>query len=63
MDWQKVAEDARKKRIREIAAEIVTNRVAQGEVDPMDDAALRAAVIQAGRDASAVYDAAVEYLS
>ncbi|SUE95766.1 Uncharacterised protein [Ectopseudomonas mendocina] len=53
----------RLKRVREIATEIVTNRVAKGEVDPMDDAALRAAVIQAGRDAAAVYDAALEYLS
>lgn len=55
--------DERTKRIREIATEIVTNRVAKGEVDPEDDAALRAAVIQAGRDAAAVYDAAMEYLS
>ena len=55
--------DERLKRVREIATEIVTNRVAKGEVDPEDDAALRAAVIQAGRDAAAVYDAAMEYLS
>lgn len=55
--------DERTKRIREIATEIVTNRVAKDEVDPKDDAALRAAVIQAGRDAAAVYDAAMEYLS
>lgn len=55
--------DERTKRIREIATEIVTNRVAKGEVDQEDDAALRAAVIQAGRDAAAVYDAAMDYLS
>jgi uncharacterized membrane protein len=47
--------DERTKRIREIATEIVTNRVAKGEVDPEDDAALRAAVIQAGRDAAMEY--------
>lgn len=67
-DWieQAVAKQRkseRLKRVREIATEIVTNRVAKGEVDPEDDAALRAAVIQAGRDAAAVYDAAMEYLS
>lgn len=53
----------RTKRIREIATEIVTNMVAKGDLDPSDDAALRAAVIQAGKDAAAVYDAAMEYLS
>lgn len=55
--------EERTKRVREIAVEIVTNRVAKGELDPEDNAALRAAVIQAGRDAAAVYDAALEYLS
>lgn len=53
----------RLKRIREIATEIVTNMVAKGDLDPSDDATLRAAVIQAGKDAAAVYDAAMEYLS
>lgn len=53
----------RLKRIREIATEIVTNMVAKGDLDPSDDAALRAAVVQAGKDAAAVYDAAMEYLS
>lgn len=57
MDWDRVAADARKKRIRITAMELITARVASGQVNALDDAALRAAVAQASREATAIHDA------
>lgn len=58
-----VENDHRKKRIKQIACEMVASRVEKGEVNPDDAAALRAAVAEAVETARAVYDAAMEYVS
>lgn len=58
-----VETDQRKVRIKQIACEMVASQVEKGEVNPDDDAALRAAVAEAVDTARAVYDAALEYVS
>lgn len=52
----------RKKRIAEIATEIVSNQMARGEIEQSDEAIQKAmpAAVKLAREA---YDAAVEYLS
>lgn len=55
--------DHRKQRIKQIACEMVASQVKKGEVNPDDDAALRAAVAEAVETARAAYDAAMEYVS
>lgn len=49
-------------RIVAIAEKIVHGRIHAGELDPTDDAALKAATEQACRDAMQAYRAAEEFL-
>lgn len=53
----------RKQRIIEIAEELVSGMVAKGAVDPGNDTAIDEACSQAVMDATALYDAAIEYIS
>lgn len=52
-----------KRRVVEIAEQIVTSMVLRGEVDPDDDEALRAATREAVKTAKAAYIAALEFMS
>ena len=54
--------EVRKKRIKEIAVQIVTSQVAKGEVDGDDVEAVQVAVKEAADTAVAAYDAAEEFL-
>ncbi|HBO5516261.1 TPA: hypothetical protein L4559_005190 [Pseudomonas aeruginosa] len=58
-----VAITPRKQRIIEIADELVCGMVAKGTLDPEDESALDSACRQAVKDATALYDAAIEYVS
>lgn len=60
--WDKVREDARKARVRVLVMQIVTGKVIRGELDPLDETALRAAFVQAGQGAEAIENAAKELL-
>lgn len=54
---------ARRRRITEIAEEIVSGMVGNNAVDPCDEPAMDKACRQAVKDAAALYDAAIEYIS
>ena len=53
----------RKKRISEIAQEIIGGQVSSGTLDPNNEAEMDKACRLAVSDAAALYDAAIEYIS
>lgn len=54
--------EQRRERILAIVEEMVSSRIAAGEVDPENDEALRAATKAAVADATAAVDAAIEWV-
>lgn len=59
----KVRDDGEKARVVKIAQEMVANQILKGELNPNDDAALKAATRRACRDALAAIRAAEEFLT
>jgi hypothetical protein len=56
-------QEHRRKRVIDIAMQMVASKIKKGELDPNDDDALRKATKLAVSDAAAAYDAAEEYVS
>ncbi len=58
----RIEDPVARERVRSITMQIVTYRVAKGEVDPEDEEALRAAVREAAQLALEAYRAAEEFV-
>lgn len=52
-----------RKRIIQITEQMLTSMVIKGELDPEDEVALRAAAQRCAADATAIYNAALEFVS